>query len=239
LHLLSASIILLVSLPATVLCQTLTPQLSETTVRVPELDRFHEVIYVLWHDAWPKKDSAALKELLVRIEEGASQLARADLPGILRDKKPAWDLNIQMLQQAVDQYRKAVQAGDDVALLAAAEQLHGRYEAMVRTIRPPLKEVHDFHAELYMLYHYYLPEFAVENITKSSKALKERMAALNGATLPSRLQTKQAPFDEARKRLSASVDALDLAVQKDDEESITQAGELVHSDYQALEAVFE
>ena len=238
-HFLCASVILLFSLATTVLCQTPTPQASETTARVPELEEFHEVIYVLWHDAWPKKDCAALKELLPRIEEGASRVAHADLPGILRDKKPAWDLNIQILQQVVDQYRKAVQADDQEALLAAAEKLHGQYEAMVRTIRPPLKEVQDFHAELYMLYHHYLPEFAIEKITRSSKALKERMVALNGALLPGRLEKKQTAFDEARKRLNASLDALDLAVQKDDKESIAQAVELVHSDYQAVEAVFE
>ena len=40
------------------------PQRSaEATAEVPALDSFHEVIFKIWHEAWPKKDAALLKQL--------------------------------------------------------------------------------------------------------------------------------------------------------------------------------
>ena len=37
---------------------------EETDARVPELEEFHSVIFRVWHEAWPAKDYALLKELL-------------------------------------------------------------------------------------------------------------------------------------------------------------------------------
>ena len=59
---------------------------AETVAEVPALDSFHEVIYKIWHEAWPKKDAAMLQQLLPEVEKGIAAVASAQLPGILRDK---------------------------------------------------------------------------------------------------------------------------------------------------------
>ena len=34
-------------------------KLADSKAEVPALSSFHEVIYVIWHEAWPEKDAAA------------------------------------------------------------------------------------------------------------------------------------------------------------------------------------
>src|SRR5512147_872850 len=130
---------------------------AEITATVPALQEYHTVIFSLWHTAWPKKDTAMMAKLLPDIEKGAAAVTAAALPGILRDKKPAWDAGVRKLGAVVEAYRGAVEAQDRDRLLDAAEQLHRQYEALVRIIRPVLKEIDAFHSALYMLYHYYWP----------------------------------------------------------------------------------
>ncbi|MDM7917132.1 MAG: hypothetical protein QUU85_17960, partial [Candidatus Eisenbacteria bacterium] len=62
---------------------------DETKAEVPELIALHEVIYPLWHEAWPSKNAAMIKELLPQVEAHVQAIRAAELPGILRDKKPA------------------------------------------------------------------------------------------------------------------------------------------------------
>ena len=37
---------------------------AETTPNVPALEVFHEVIFKIWHEAWPDKNTAMLRQLL-------------------------------------------------------------------------------------------------------------------------------------------------------------------------------
>jgi hypothetical protein len=211
---------------------------AETVARVPELDAFHEVIYQIWHEAWPKKDTAMLQKLLPEVEKGIASVAAAPLPGILREKKNAWDEGVRSLQSAGAEYRAAVSAKDSTKLLAAAETLHSRFEGLMRAIRPVLKELDEFHAVLYMLYHHYLPKNDLEGIRKSAVELQEKMAALNKAKLPERLVDKDHDFQVARGLLSNSVSALGSIANSNSEKSIRDAVEAVHTNYQTLERVF-
>jgi hypothetical protein len=211
---------------------------AETVASVPALDAFHEVIFKIWHEAWPKKDTAMLQKLLPDVEKGIASVAAAPLPGILRDKKNAWDEGVRKLQSAAADYKAAAAAKDDSKLLAAAEALHSRFEGLMRTIRPALKELDEFHAVLYMLYHHYLPKYDLENIRKSAAELKQKMANLNEAQLPERLSGKDYDFQVARGLLSQSVAALESGIQSSDEKTIKDAVEAVHSNYQALEKIF-
>lgn len=210
---------------------------SETKAQVPSLDKFHTVIYPLWHDAWPKKDTDALIALLPGIEKGVTDISRASLPGILQEKKPSWDTNVKKLQEIAGEYKAAVEAKDSVKLLGAAEKLHGQYEALVRIVRPVMKELMEFHAELYMLYHYYMPEYRLEQIRTSAGILKEKMGVLNNAALPARFKGKQEEFQTAREKLSASVDELYEILKNpaNDQGKTNAAIYAVHGDYQALE----
>jgi hypothetical protein len=212
---------------------------GETDARVAELEEFHKTIYKLWHTAWPKQDIVMLSGLLPDIKAGAAKVAGATLPGILQDKKEAWAKGVKSLEATVAAYEAAVGAKDSAALMEQAEELHAQYEALVRTIRPPMKEINAFHTELYMLYHHYGPAFDLPKITSSAAAMKEKMASLNAATLPARHASRQEAFTAAREKLSTAVDKLQEAVLTGKKEPINAAIDSVHNKYVALEKVFE
>jgi hypothetical protein len=215
----------------------------ETTTSVPALEEFHTVIFSLWHTAWPNKDTEMIAKLLPDVEKGAAAVSAATLPGILRDKKPAWDAGVQKLGETVQAYRDAVQAQNKEKLLAATEELHRRYEGLVRVIRPALKELDAFHTNLYMLYHYYWPEGNISMIRASADSLTENMAALGRAALPKRLEGRSAQFTATRAKLGAAVKSLgELFAAGHDAPAATDlraAVTGVHTCYLALEKVFE
>lgn len=212
---------------------------AELKAEVPELFEFHDVIYKIWHNAWPEKDIDMLVELLPEVEQGSKKVINAELPGILRDKKQAWQENIEKFKEAVEEYKLATSPLDSQRLLNAAENLHSQFEKLVRIIRPVIKEIDEFHKVLYMLYHYYMPEGNVEKVKSSIKELKEKMDILNKAVLPERRKSKEKEFNTARKKLSKSVDDLVKSIKKYDHKKVSKKIEIMHSNYQALEKVFE
>ena len=212
---------------------------EETKAEVPALGKFHTVIYKIWHTAWPKKDAAMLASLLAEVQKGAGEIASSQLPGILRDRKPAWESRVAQMQQTVLLYKEAVDTKNDKGLLDAAEALHTHYEHLVRVIRPALPEIEEFHAALYLLYHYYLPEYDIEKIQTSADLLSEKMDALNKATLPERMKARESRFFAQRASLSNAVRFLQPALATKTKKSIIGAIEHVHTDYQSLEKVFE
>ena len=212
---------------------------TDATAKVPALDAFHEVIYKIWHDAWPNKDAAMLQKLLPEVEKGVAEVAGAKLPGILREKKAVWEENIKKLQAISADYKASAAAADNAKLLAAAEKLHSQYEAMVRVIRPALKEIDDFHSVLYMAYHYYMPEKKFDQLKSSAAEMKVKMTALNAAKLPERLKKIEEAFTAARAKLSKSVDELEAVMPSNNEAKIKQAVELVHTNYEMLNQLFE
>lgn len=214
-------------------------QKHEVSSEVKELSDFHEVIYQMWHTAWPEKNVEMLKSLLPEVEEGFTKIKNAELPGILRDKKEKWNEGLSKLEATVVDYKSASEKNDSVALLNAAEKLHMQYEGMVRIIRPVLKEVDAFHQVLYLVYHYYLPEYDVEKIKSSAMEMKTKMEALNNAQLSQKQKPKEEKFNSARKELNEAVIVLNEIISSSDKEKITAAVNKVHSKYEELERVFE
>jgi hypothetical protein len=212
---------------------------AETKAEVPALTEFHTVIYQLWHTAWPEKDIALLTSLVPEIEKHADAIAKAELPGILRDKKSTWERQVKQLQMNVEEYASAARDKNEKRLLDAAEQLHAQYEKLVRVVRPPLAELDAFHTVLYPIYHYYLPEFNLDQLKKSMPALMAKMDALNAVVLPERKKKVEPAFVEKRTALSTSVTELHQALQTEGKEKITAAIEKMHADYQALEKILE
>ena len=212
---------------------------SDAVARVPELDAFHEVIYKIWHEAYPEKNTAMLGQLLPDVEKGIDKVASAKLPGILREKKAVWDKGVRELQSAGEDYKTAVSSRDEAKMLAAAETLHSRFEMLMRAIRPALTELDDFHSVLYMLYHHYLPQYELEKIRSSVAELKQKMKALDEVEVPASVKDRASDFQAARARLSASVDALQSSLSSNEEKIIKNAVETMHSDYQALNRIFE
>jgi hypothetical protein len=212
---------------------------ADSTARVPELESFHEVIYQIWHNAWPKKDTAMLRRLLPDVEKGISEVAASRLPGILRERKEAWEASLKKLQDAGAEYREAAEGGDDARLIAAAETLHSRFEMMMRSIRPVMRELEDFHSVLYKIYHYYMPENDMSKISSSMGELQEAMSRLNSAEIPVSIRESQSLFETARAELARSVDVLKSAVASKDETKIKDAVNQMHTRYQTLQRLCE
>lgn len=212
----------------------------ETNSTVPELEKFHEVIYSIWHTAWPEKDVKMLKSLLPDVEKGYNEIVKAKLPGILRDKQAKWDAGMKNLTASFNAYKTAAGKDEKQPLLDAAEKLHMNYEGLVRAIRPVLKEVDSFHQELYSLYHYYAPEYNFDKIKNSSAVLTAKMTDLKKAQLSERQKGKKDSFDKAVSELDKAVMELAVVVKAgSNKDKVKAIVETVHTKYQAVEKVFE
>jgi hypothetical protein len=215
------------------------PTQEELAAAVPALDDLHEVIFELWHDAFPDKNTDLIKSLLPDADEKTAALDKAVLPGILRDKQAAWDEGKTNLNAALERLHEAADADDRQGMLDATEAFHSAFERLVRTIRPVIPELDAFHQELYGLYHYYAPEYDLEKIRSATAAMQEKLPALAKAKLPKRLAERQKDFDESVKALDSRVNDLAGIVKTDDKKKILQAVDKVHTAYQRTESVFD
>jgi len=212
----------------------------EVNSEVKELTEFHDVIYQIWHTGWPQKDIKLLISLTPDIEKGFDKIRNSELPGILRDKKSKWDDGLKKFKIIVEMYKVAAAKKDSVGILNAAEKLHSQFEALARIVRPVLKEVDAFHQELYVLYHYNMPEYDYTKIQKSAVVLKEKMKDLMKAQLSERMKAKKDTFEKCKAELNTTVDKLNEIVLKgNDKNAINTAVNAVHSKYQELEKVFD
>ncbi|HEU4365539.1 MAG TPA: hypothetical protein VFT13_08765 [Candidatus Krumholzibacteria bacterium] len=160
---------------------------EELAAEVPALDDLHDVVYQLWHDAYPEKNFALIRELLPRTDELTAKLDEAKLPGILRDKQAAWDEGKGQLKSALAALHAAAEGDDEEAMLKQTEAFHAAFEKLVRTIRPVVPALEDFHQALYPLYHYYAPDYDLAQIRAAAAAMKERVAPLAASKLSPRL----------------------------------------------------
>lgn len=211
----------------------------ETESTVPELIDFHDIIYPIWHTAFPAKDYKALRGFVTEINDQAAKINAAALPGILREKKQAWESGLAEFNGAVAAYGKAAAGSDDQALLDAAELLHARFEMLVRAIRPVAREVDAYHKVLYVVYHKYLPEKKYAEIGSVAADMVAKAEAVTKATLSKRLAAKTEVFQDAAAKLLAETKALEAAGKANLEKDIPSLVEEVHSAYQALEKVFD
>jgi len=215
------------------------PQAEETKSEVPALSAFHDIIYPIWHTAYPAKDYAALRGFVSQINELAAKVFEAKLPGILRDKQAKWDEGLAALKKSVEDYNAAARGTDDAALLNAAEALHAKYEALVRLIRPVLAEVDAFHQLLYVVYHKYTPNKEYDKIRGATAELVAKAEAVSKAKLSARLAPKGEAYQTAAAALLETAKALDAAGKAHDHDGMLSGVEALHARYQALEKVFD
>ncbi|MDP2915086.1 MAG: hypothetical protein Q8O91_06505 [Candidatus Aminicenantes bacterium] len=212
---------------------------GETKSEVPELTAFHEIIYPIWHTAYPEKDYAALRKYVTDVNKLAAPIFTAKLPGILREKEAKWKEGVAVFKKAVDDYNNAAAGDDDQALLSAAEALHAKYEALVRTLAPVLKEMDVFHQALYVVFHTYLPDKAYDKIRGATADLVTKAEAITKATLPKRLEAKSDAFQKASAELLAAAKTLDASGQAHDHDGMEKGVDAVHAKYEALQKLFE
>lgn len=212
----------------------------EVNSEVKELTEFHDVIYQIWHTGWPQKDIKLLVSFTPEVEKGFNRIRNVELSGILRDKKSKWNEGLRKFKINVEMYKGAAAKNDSVGILNAAEKLHMQYEALVRIVKPVLKEVEAFHQELYMLYHYNMPKYDYMKVQKSAVVLKVKMKDLMKAQLSERMNAKKDSFEKCKTELNTAVDNLNAVMIKgDDKNAINGAVDAVHFRYQELEKVFD
>ncbi len=211
------------------------PTPGELKPEVAAFTAMHNVIMPMWHEAVPARDIKALTKLLPSIERHVSAVAKADLPGILGDKKTPWEDGVRSLQAAAAEYRAAITGGNADAILKAAEVLHARYEALGRVIQPVMPDLESFHVTLYVIYKYQINPLQFEKLAGSVPELKARMDALSLAHLPEEFSSRAAAFNDQRARLAAAVDMLVVMLQGKNEQRVIQQVELVRIEYLKLD----
>jgi hypothetical protein len=213
---------------------------SEIDSSVPELFDFHEVIYPIWHTAYPEKDYAMLKEMVPEVNSGAEEIYSAQLSGILRDKQEEWDKGVAKFRSSVEQYNLAMNGDDETAMLKSAEELHSNYEMLVRIIRPVTKEVDEFHKVLYMIYHHYWPNKDMMEFGEAVDDLETLAEELNKCVLPKWAADNSEAFKEQSQKLYEATKNLKSLKDSDaDNAQLGKAVDDVHSNYVALESLFD
>jgi hypothetical protein len=218
-----------------------TPQCTEEELEasVPALHDLHEVVYPLWHTAYPGKDFELIKKLLPQADELTVKLDKAKLPGILRDKQPAWDEGKATLKAALASLHSAADTDNGEEMLKQTEAFHSAFEKLVRTIRPIVPELEAFHQELYKLYHYYAPEYDLEKIRVAVAAMQEKIPPLKKAELPKRVADRKNDFDASISALETELSGLAEVVKTDEKAAILEAVEELHAAYVRTLEIFE
>ena len=133
----------------------------------------------------------------------------------------------------------AAQGDGGQALLDAAETLHARYEMLVRTIRPVLKEIDEFHKVLYVVFHKALPDRKFGEIRATAPELEAKARAVAKATLSKRMESRMVAFQAAAAGLVAAAASLAEASGGAEDAAVEKAVLVLHEKYVALEKVFD
>lgn len=215
---------------------------AEISSAVKELTDFHDIIYPMWHDAYPAKDYNALKGFVPKIKSCMESINKAKLPGILREKETAWKGQLNELNNSAKNYYSAAGGIDNNALLTAAEKLHASYEKMVSVLRPDLKEIDDFHQTLYIIYHKLLPDSKFDEIAGLTGTLITKAEAIvnyQQDKLKTRLGDKLVIYNVSAKKLYDSVTYLKEVLKGNDPKEKKEAVESMHKAYEDLDSVFK
>jgi hypothetical protein len=214
---------------------------SEITWTVPELMKFHDVIYLIWHEAYPAKDTKALKGFVPEIKASMEKINNAKLPGIVREKESKWKEGLVNFNDAANNYYKVSEGSDEQAILDAAENLHSNFEMMVRILKPVMKEVDEYHKVLYVIYHKYFTDKKYNEILNVMDDLILKADAITKVAedkLQKRLKEKYSGYAPAAKELYDNTVALKDILKTNDSAKIDPAVEKMHSSYQKLEGLF-
>jgi len=212
---------------------------TELKAEVPELHAFHEVIRPLWHEAWPNRDFDLMRELLPEVQNHVKAIRTVELPGILRDKQRDWEKGVAALTSTLTAYEQAAADGDEDGLMDAVETIHANFETLMRTVRPVMKELGDYHVELYKIYHRHVPDRDLEGLRVTALALAQRCDELAGAEIPRWFEGKRERLEAGFQDLCHRTDALNEVLTHDGWDHILEAVESVHDHYMKVEHMFD
>ena len=211
---------------------------TEIKAEVPALVEFHDIMYPIWHVAYPSNDYAALRNYVTDIDTEAQKIYNAKLPGILQDKQEMWDKGVDEFKIAVEEYKKIAGDKDDEMMLKAAENLHTKYESLVHIIHPVLPELDRFHQVLYMIYHKYLPQENYQQMYLVSEDLVSRAETLSKVQVPTTDEMLQKNFKKYSVDLLHASQKLRDQLKSSNFEVVKYGVEEVHRIYQKIEALF-
>jgi hypothetical protein len=215
---------------------------SEITSKVQELSDFHDIIYPMWHEAYPAKDYNALKGFVPKIKSNIESINSVKLPGILREKESAWKTQLNELNSSAQYYYAAASSNNNTDLLTAAEKLHSSYEKMVMVLRPALKEIDDFHQTLYVIYHKLLPDSKYDEIAALTGTLITKAEAIVNYPqdkLKTRLGHNLGAYNVSAEKLYKSVTFLKETLKSNDPEKKKEAIESMHKAYEDLDSLLK
>jgi hypothetical protein len=215
------------------------PSDEELRTSLPELAEFHEVIFQLWHEAWPNHDYETMIALLPTVREHVGILQDVELPGIVREEQEGWDAGMERLTESLALYETAAETGDEEGLLAAVEQLHAAFENLVRILRPVLDELEAYHVELYRVYHYYMPDRNLLELRLTTARMLDRCAALLTASPPPDSGVEPGLFTAEVERLCEATEELQGTTEGEDWTAIDGAVERVHQRYRTIVEMFD
>lgn len=227
------------SVPALLIAQTKVDP-AEVSSNVQQLSEFHQVIYPMWHNAYPAKDYEALKGFIPQIKAHLESINGVKLPGILREREAEWNTLLAELNGVAQSYYNAA-SNNNNALLEAAEKLHSVYEKMNRVIRPALKEIDDYHQTLYIIYHKLYPEKRYEEIAGLAGELVSKAEVIKNypsEKLKQRLGEKVDQFKESADELLNVTVKLKEVFAGNDPGKKDEAVITVHKAYQNLDGLF-
>ncbi len=212
---------------------------GETEVNIPQLKKFHGVMYPIWHKAYPKKDVNLLRSYSEKVNNLAEDIYKVELPGILRDKKEAWEKGIEKFKSSVEDYTKYSLSNDDQLLLKTTEELHSNYENLVRIIHPVTSEINEFHKILYVIYHHYLPNNDYAKIKSVSPDFLQKAQNIKDAKLPEMFKDKTNKYNSLSADLLNAVNELTEICKSNKDDELKESIDKVHSCYQKLESLFD
>ena len=92
------------------------------------LEAFHDLLRPLWHDAYPKKDAAAIKAETPKLKVRSKLIL-----GSAESSEKARAPGAKALLEAVTTLEEAVAAKDDMAVLEALRLVHDAYEKLAES----------------------------------------------------------------------------------------------------------
>ena len=96
----------------------------------PEIDAFHQALYVLFHHDLENFSLPAVTEHVQALKAKADALNAAVLPDRLKAKSPAYEAARARLSKSVDALVAAVGAKNQATIKVAVERVHSDYEAL-------------------------------------------------------------------------------------------------------------
>jgi len=98
--------------------------------RPRSLDEFHAVLYLMWHEDYPKKDLDALKKRIPELSARMDRLMAQTLKGPYRVSAEAYDSARDALNKEVRSLVDSLSEGGQDAVWKALNRVHDRYREL-------------------------------------------------------------------------------------------------------------